>query len=92
MPNSKSDFEEGMTGRLVMEGGNRQRKDNHRMVKRVLELTSLLCLATALFVYLFSEKLGFSEDTAFFVSIAFLAAGVGDFIVLKLWDRITAQR
>ncbi len=75
-----------------MREGNGQGERNLRMVKRALELTSLLCLATALFVYLFSEKIGFSEDTAFIVGLAFLAAGIGDFIILKLWDRITSRR
>ena len=75
-----------------MREGYRQTDDSHRLVKRVLEIMSLVCLATALIVYLFADQLGFSEDTALYVTIAFLAAGIGDFIVLKLWDRITARR
>lgn len=61
------------------------------MVKLVLEISVLVCLATSLIVYLFAEQLGFDDDTAFFVAVAFLVAGVGDFIMLRLWDRIAAR-
>lgn len=57
----------------------------------MLEISVLVCLATSLIVYLFAEQLGFDDDTAFFVAIAFLVAGVGDFIMLRLWDRIAAR-
>jgi positive regulator of sigma E activity len=62
------------------------------MVKVVFGIMALVCLAAGLIVYLFAERLGFSEDTARIVAIAFLVAGAVDYLVLKLWDRIMARR
>lgn len=75
-----------------MRRSNAQSEDSHRLVKAVLGIMTLVCISTGLIVYLFAQQLGFDEDTAQIVAIAFLAAGVGDYIVLKLWDRIVAKR
>ncbi len=74
-------------------GGGRARTDvRNNMVKVAFGIMALVCLAAGLVVYLFAEQLGFSEDTAQIVAIAFLVAGAGDYLVLKLWDRIMARR
>lgn len=72
--------------------GNEQSEDRHRLVKIAFGIMTLVCLATGFSVYLFAEQLGFAEDTAQYVAIAFLVAGVGDYIILKFWDRIMARR
>ena len=73
-----------------MREGSEQRQVRNSMVKAVFGIMALVCLAAGLNVYLFAEQLGFSEDTARIVAIAFLVAGAGDYLVLKLWDRILA--
>ena len=75
-----------------MREGSEQRQVRNSMVKVVFGIMALVCLAAGLIVYLFAERLGFSEDTARIVAIAFLVAGAGDYLVLKLWDRIMARR
>ena len=59
-----------------------------RMIKIVFGVMAFVCLVTGLAVYLLAEQLGFSEETAQVVAIAFLAAGVGDYLILKFWDRL----
>ncbi len=75
-----------------MREGSEQRQVRNSMVKAVFGIMALVCLAAGLIVYLFAERLGFSEDTARIVAIAFLVAGAVDYLVLKLWDRIMARR
>ena len=75
-----------------MREGSEQRQVRNSMVKAVFGIMALVCLAAGLIIYLFAEQLGFSEDTAQIVAIAFLVAGAGDYLVLKLWDRIMARR
>ena len=69
-----------------------QREARNSMVKVAFGIMALVCLAAGLIVYLFAEQLSFSEDTAQIVAIALLVAGAGDYLVLKLWDRIMARR
>ncbi len=75
-----------------MAEGSRQTEVRNSMVKVAFGIMALVCLAAGFIVYLFAEQLGFSEDTAQIVAIAFLVAGAGDYLVLKLWDRIMARR
>jgi hypothetical protein len=56
---------------------NAQRETRNSMVKAAFGIMALVCLAAGLNVYLFAEQLGFSEDTARIVAIAFLVAGGG---------------
>ncbi len=75
-----------------MAEGSRQTEVRNSMVKVALGIMALVCLAAGFIVYMFAEQLGFSEDTAQIVAIAFLVAGAGDYLVLKLWDRIMPRR
>ncbi len=75
-----------------MAEGSRQTEVRNSMVKIVFGIMALVCLAAGLIVYLFAEQLSFSEDTAQIVAIALLVAGAGDYLVLKLWDRIMPRR
>ena len=77
---------------LAMAEGSRQTEVRNSMVKVAFGIMALVCLAAGFIVYLFAEQLGFSEDTAQIVAIAFLVAGAGDYLVLKLWDRIMPRR
>jgi len=64
----------------------------NRAVKLAFGVMTIMCLLTGFVIYLFADQLGFSDETARFVAIAFLAAGVADYIVLKLWDRLMSRR
>ena len=64
----------------------------NRVVKIVFGVMALVCLLAGLAIYLFAEQFGISEETAQIVAIAFLAAGVGDYFVLKFWDRFASRR
>lgn len=75
-----------------MRGQGARAEARNRMVKIAFGTAALVCLATGIIVYLFAEPLGFSDDTAQIVALAFLAAGVVDYIILRLWDRIMAGR
>ena len=63
-----------------------------RAVKAVFGVMALGCLLAGLVTYLFAADFGFSEEAAQIVAIAFLVAGVIDYIMLKLWDRIFSRR
>ena len=63
----------------------------NRAVKIAFGVMALMCVLTGFVIYLFAEQFGFSDETARIVAIAFLAAGVADYIVLKLWDRLMAR-
>lgn len=75
-----------------MMDGNGAREVRIRMIKVAIGIMALVCLAAGFSVYVFAEQLGLSEDTARYVAIAFLAAGVGDYFILKFLDRIMARR
>ena len=61
-------------------------------VKIAFGAMALVCLVAGLVIYQFAEQFGFSEETAQIVAIAVLAAGAGDYLVLKFWDRVAGRR
>lgn len=69
-----------------------QRRNNDKLIKIAFGLMAMVCLLTGLALYLFAEQLGFDEETARYVAIAFLVAGAGDYIVLRFWDRLRKNR
>ncbi|MGD9869061.1 MAG: hypothetical protein AB7U38_13785 [Hyphomicrobiales bacterium] len=68
-----------------------ERDRRHRNVKIVIGLAALLSVAVGLLLYVFAEQIGYDQETARFVAIAFLVAGFGDYLVLRYWDRLTAR-
>ncbi len=67
-------------------------ESRNRVIKIVFGVVAITCLIAGLVIYLFAEQLGLSEETAQIVAIAFLAAGAGDYLALKFWDRIANRR
>ncbi len=59
-----------------------------RLVRLAFGAGALLSVVAGLMLYLFAGSLGFDEDTAELIAIAFLLVGVGDYAVLHFWDRI----
>lgn len=66
--------------------------DQDEMPGRVARLAfgagALLGVLVGLGLYVFSDVLGLHEETAEILAIAFLVAGVGDYLILHFWDRI----
>ena len=62
------------------------------LVKIAFGLGALGCVILGLAVYLFAEPLGLDPSTAEIVAIAFLAAGLIDYLVLRFWDRIATSQ
>lgn len=62
------------------------------LVKAVLAIMALGMLATGFILYMFAETLGRTTGTAEIIAIAFLAAGVMDYFLLVMWDRIFASK
>lgn len=56
--------------------------------KLAFGVLALIMVALGLGIYLFSAMLGIDADTAKIVAIAFLVAGVIDYLVLVFWGRI----
>jgi flagellar biosynthesis protein FliQ len=65
---------------------------SERSTKAVFAAMALVAVLAGLAVYLLHARLGIGEDTAQFVSTAFLLAGMGDTLLLYFWDRIFRRR
>lgn len=75
-----------------MTDDNQPSANSHRIMKIAFGVMALLCLCTGLVLYLFADSFGYDPDTARYVALAFLAAGVGDYFVLRFWDRLVKRR
>lgn len=75
-----------------MTAQNSPPSNTHHIMKIAFGAMALLCLSVGLVLYLFAESFGFDPDTARYVAIAFLIASVGDYIVLRFWDRFVYRR
>lgn len=75
-----------------MERKNGNHGAPRRLVKAVLAIMALGMLATGLILYIFAETLGLAAGTAEIIAIAFLAAGLMDYLLLVMWDRIFASK
>lgn len=64
----------------------------HRVVKIAFGTAALVCLLAGLFLYLFPDVIGLDPETAELVAIAFLLAGLFDYLVLRFWDRLVRRR
>lgn len=71
---------------------DRRLEQQQRLVKITFGMTALVCLLTGLVLYLFAGDFGLDPVTARYVAIAFLIVGAGDYVVLRLWDRIVKRR
>ena len=61
---------------------------NERIAKAVFAVLALACVLAGFGIYLLQERLGIDEDTARLVATAFLVVGMGDTLLLYLWDRL----
>ncbi len=75
-----------------MDQENGNRVSRRSVVKAVLAIMALGTLVTGLILYVFAENLGIPRDTAEIIAIAFLAAGVMDYLLLVMWDRIFTRK
>jgi hypothetical protein len=62
------------------------------LIKIAFGAGALACVLAGLVLYLFAEQLGIDPDTAELIAIAFLIAGIADYLVLRFWDRLMAGR
>ena len=74
-----------------METKNRAQASRHKLAKKLLAVMALGTLGTGFILYMFAEDLGIASDTAEVIAIAFLAAGIMDYLLLVMWDRIFAR-
>ena len=61
---------------------------SERFTKAVFAVMALASVLAGLGVYLLHARLGIDEGTAQLISTAFLIVGIGDTVLLYLWDRI----
>lgn len=61
---------------------------NERLAKAVFAMLALASVLAGFGIYLLQERLGIDEDTARLVATAFLVVGMGDTLLLYLWDRL----
>ncbi len=61
---------------------------NERLAKTVFAVLALASVLAGLGIYLLSERLGIDVDTARLIATAFLIVGIGDTLLLYLWDRL----
>ncbi len=65
---------------------------NERLAKAIFAALALASVLAGLGIYLLNERLGIDADTARLISTAFLIVGIGDTLLLYLWDRLFKQR
>ena len=75
-----------------MAGHGDAAETRHRVVKIAFGVAALVCLLVGLFLYLFPDVIGLDPETAELVAIAFLLAGLFDYLVLRFWDRLVRRR
>ncbi len=75
-----------------MSGHDGAAETRHRVIKIAFGAAALVCLLVGLFLYLFPDVIGMDPETAELVAIAFLLAGVFDYLILRFWDRLVARR
>ena len=61
---------------------------NERLAKAVFATLALASVLAGLGIYLLQERIGIDEDTARLVATAFLVVGIGDTLLLYLWNRL----
>jgi hypothetical protein len=61
---------------------------NERLAKVVFAMLALASVLAGFGIYLLQDRIGIDEDTARLVATAFLVIGIGDTLLLYLWDRL----
>ncbi|MDA7947019.1 MAG: hypothetical protein MPJ78_06040 [Hyphomicrobiaceae bacterium] len=64
----------------------------NRIIKVAFGIMALVCLTTGLILYLRPDFVGLDPETAKFVAIAFLFAGLCDYLLLRFWDKLVRRR
>ena len=59
-----------------------------RIVRFAFGVMALASVLVGFGVWYFAAALGIQDDTARLIATAFLAAGIGDVLVLHFWDRL----
>jgi uncharacterized membrane protein len=76
-------------GRPPMHDDNRtQTAAQRRIIRFAFGAMALGSVLVGLGVWQFADMIGLEEDTARLIATAFLAAGIGDALVLHFWDRL----
>jgi hypothetical protein len=65
---------------------------NEHLAKAVFAALALASVLAGFGIYLLHVRLGIDEDTARLIATAFLAVGIGDTLLLYLWDRLFKRR
>lgn len=70
----------------------RQTAAQRQIVRFAFGAMALGSVVVGLGVWQFAGAIGLEEDTARLIATAFLAAGIGDALVLHFWDRLFKDR
>ena len=65
---------------------------NERLAKAVFAVLALVSVLAGFGIYLLGERLGIDADTARLIATAFLIVGIGDTLLLYLWERLFKPR
>ena len=68
------------------------RDDDQRIVKSAFAFAALISVLIGLGLYVSAEVLGIDDQTARWIALAFLAAGLADYLLLRYWDKIFKKR
>lgn len=69
-----------------------QSTSQRRIVRLAFGAMALTSVVVVFGVWLFADRIGIEEETARLIAVAFLAAGIGDVLVLHFWDRLFKSR
>jgi hypothetical protein len=72
--------------------GRNQSATQRRIVRLAFGAMALTSVIVGFGVWQFADRIGIEEETAQLIAMAFLAAGIGDVLVLHFWDRLFRNR
>lgn len=70
----------------------RRERERGRVGRLALGGVALLSILVGALLYNFAEPLGFDRGTVEIVALAFLIAGLADFVILCFWDSLLRRR
>ena len=68
------------------------RDDDQRIIKSTFAFAALISVLIGLGLYISAEALGIDDQAARWIALAFLAAGLADYLLLRYWDKIFKKR
>ena len=72
--------------------GRNQSVTQRRIIRLAFGAMALTSVVVGFGVWQFADRIGIEEETARLIAMAFLAAGIGDVLVLHFWDRLFKDR